>query len=93
MNSIQDALTEALEHPVTEDPRPKSKHRRHKAIESVAQPRSVSGSDGLLWFALGSLGAAAALRMLGKSSAARVVGRFVPPLLAMGLYRTLRDAD
>ena len=52
MNSIQDALTEALEHPITELPkRPRTARRTGKA----GQAGSGQASDYLFWGVLGSI--------------------------------------
>jgi hypothetical protein len=52
MNSMQDALTEALEHPITELPkRSKTARRTGKAREAGSNP----ASDYLFWGVLGSI--------------------------------------
>jgi len=45
MTSIQEALTEALKHPITEP-------RKHRQVQTQ---RSQPGADSLLWTMLGSL--------------------------------------
>jgi len=54
MTSMQEALTEALEHPITELPsRSKSAHRSKKGRGTNQQSRQ--SSDSLLWGILGSI--------------------------------------
>jgi hypothetical protein len=51
MNSIQDALTEALEHPITELPRrSRSAHRGKKP-----RPAGQKANETLMWSLLGSI--------------------------------------
>jgi hypothetical protein len=52
MNSIQDALTEALEHPITELPKRSSTTRR---TGKARQAGSNQASDYLFWGVLGSI--------------------------------------
>ena len=54
MNSIQDALTEALEHPVTESPN-RSHPTRHKGKSRQADGGSNRASNYLFWGVLGSI--------------------------------------
>ena len=55
MTSIQDALTEALEHPISEPHvRQRSVHGKRKGRQAQTQ-RSQPGADSLLWTVLGSL--------------------------------------
>ena len=63
MTSIQEALTEALEHPITEPPARTRAQRKSKTPQSRAQTSAEAPT--LLW---GVLGAAAALLVLGVYS-------------------------
>ena len=69
MTSIQEALTEALEHPVTE-PRGRTRPQR-KSKTPQPRARTSAEASALLWGVLGS--AAAALLALG------VYTRFIKP--------------
>jgi hypothetical protein len=52
MTSMQEALAEALEHPITELP-PRSAHRSKK--RRGTNQKSTQSSDSLLWAILGSI--------------------------------------
>jgi hypothetical protein len=84
MNSMHDALVEALEHPIVDGPRARGKagHRRGNMARSAA---SQSASDPFLWPALGAVGASFILRAAGKTTAAKRVGLLASMFFACGL--------
>ena len=57
-----------------------------KAIESQT---AKLPSDLFLWAALGSMGASATLKVLGKNHTALFVGQWAAPFLLLGLYNKL----
>jgi hypothetical protein len=83
MNSMHDALVEALEHPIVEGRRARAKTGRRKGI--VARAGRETASDPFLWPALGALGASLILRVAGKATAAKRVGQVASVLFACGL--------
>src|SRR5579872_7065200 len=91
MNSMQDAMTEALEHPIEEEPRkaPRPQHREGKIARSIEQQTAKMPSDLFLWSALGSMGLSLGLGLAGRDKAATFVGQWVPTLLVFGLYNKL----
>jgi len=54
-----------------------------KAIE---RQTSKLPSDIFLWAAIGSIGAALSLELMGKKQAGNFVGQWAPTLLILGLY-------
>jgi hypothetical protein len=84
MNSMHDALVEALEHPILDGPRARVKagHRRGSMARSSG---SQSASDPFLWPALGAVGASFILRVAGKTTAAKRVGLLASMFFACGL--------
>jgi hypothetical protein len=84
MNSMHDALIEALEHPIVEGPRALAKtgHRRGNVARSAGRE---TASDPFLWPALGAVGASFILRAAGKTTAARRVGLLASLFFACGL--------
>jgi hypothetical protein len=53
MNSLQDALTEALEHPIAEPRTRVRPHRKGKALSKA--PNISERSESLLWTILGTI--------------------------------------
>ncbi len=91
MNSMKEALTDAIEHPVVNTPQlqPSVKHREGKVARSIEQQTAKIPSDAFLWSALGSMGASLTLRIMGKAEAANFVGQWAPTLLVLGMYNKL----
>jgi hypothetical protein len=91
MNSMNEALTEALEHPIVDAPRtrPKREHREGNVARSIEQQTARIPSDAFLWSALGSIGASLILRASGKQSAANFVGQWAPTFLILGMYNKM----
>jgi hypothetical protein len=58
MNSMSEALSEALEHPIIDGPRARRAPRKGNAARGVEQG---AASDVVLWSALGAIGAIALL--------------------------------
>jgi len=91
MNSIKDALTEAIEHPIATEPRtqPRREHREGKVARSIEQQTAKLPSDTFLWTALGSMGISLTLALTGRGKAATFVGQWAPTILILGLYNKL----
>jgi len=90
MNSMQDALSQAIEHPSTQpERRPKPEHREGKVARTIEQETAKLPSDLFLWTAIGSMGASLTLRAMGKGDASNFVGQWAPTLLILGLYNKL----
>jgi hypothetical protein len=84
MNSMHDALVEALEHPIVDGPRPRAKTRQRRG--NVAQSADgQTASDPFLWPALGAVGVSFILRVTGKTTAAKRVGLLASMFFACGL--------
>ncbi|HJT64912.1 MAG TPA: hypothetical protein VJ749_00560 [Pyrinomonadaceae bacterium] len=56
---------------------------------TIEQQTAKLPSDTFLWAAIGSIGASALLRMMGKKHASLFVGDWVSPLLLFGVYNKL----
>jgi hypothetical protein len=82
MNSMHDALVEALEHPIVDGPRAKAGHRRGNVVRRV---ESQTASDPFLWPALGAVGASFLLRVAGKTTAAKRIGLLASMFFACGM--------
>ena len=80
MNSMHDALVEALEHPITEVP-----HRRTKKGNVPRVAGRETESDPFLWPALGAATASLILRVAGKTTAAKRVGQLASLFFACGV--------
>ncbi|MCU1338285.1 MAG: hypothetical protein JWO19_3866 [Bryobacterales bacterium] len=91
MNSMKDALSEAIEHPILTEPRtqPRRAHQEGKVARTIEQQTAKLSSDTFLWAALGSMGISLALGLTGRSKAANFVGQWVPTLLVLGVYNKL----
>ncbi len=87
LHSMQDTVREAI----ADEPRTAAKaaHREGKIARSIEQQTAKIPSDAFLWSALGSIGAALALRMMGKESAANFVGHWASTFLVLGMYNKL----
>jgi hypothetical protein len=91
MNSMKDAISEAIEHPISTKPRtrPNTEHREGKVARSIEQQTAKIPSDAFLWSAAGSIAAALTLRMMGKVEAANFVGHWAPTILILGMYNKM----
>jgi len=90
VNSMKDALSEAIEHPVTAPrTRPNTQHREGEVARSIEQQTAKLPSDAFLWSALGSIGTSLALRLMGKADAANFVGQWAPTFLILGMYNKM----
>jgi hypothetical protein len=91
MRSMSDAMNEALDNTITDEPRkrPAPEHREGQIARSIEQQTAKLPSDAFLWAALGSMGASLALGLSGRDKAATFVGQWVPTLLVFGLYNKL----
>lgn len=56
---------------------------------SIEQQTKKLPSDTFLWAALGSIGASALLRVMGKKNASLFVGEWVAPMLLFGVYNKI----
>ena len=54
MNSMKQAMTEAIEHPIATEPRtrPKAEHREGKVARRIEQQTAKIPSDAFLWSAV-----------------------------------------
>jgi hypothetical protein len=91
MNSMTDAMKEALENTITDEPRRggSREHREGRVARSIEQQTAKLPSDTFLWAALGSMGASLALGLAGRDKASTFVGQWVPTLLVFGLYNKI----
>ncbi|HEY0730457.1 MAG TPA: hypothetical protein VGD38_20400 [Pyrinomonadaceae bacterium] len=56
---------------------------------TIEQQTKKLPSDTFLWAALGSIGASALLRVMGKKNASLFVGEWVAPMLLFGVYNKI----
>lgn len=56
---------------------------------TIEQQTAKLPSDTFLWAAIGSIGASALLRIMGKKHASLFVGDWVAPLLLFGVYNKI----
>ena len=91
MNSMKDALNEALEHNVEDEPRrePNISHREGTIARTIEQQTAKLPSDAFLWPAVGSIAGSLALRLFGQKDAANFVGQWAPVFLILGMYNKL----
>jgi hypothetical protein len=66
-----------------------SEHREGPLARAIEQQTAKLPSDTFLWAALGSIGASAVLRMMGKKNASLFVGDWVAPFLLLGVYNKI----
>lgn len=64
-------------------------HQEGTVARTIEQQTSKLPSDTFLWAAVGSIGASAVLRMLGKKNASLFVGEWVAPMLLFGVYNKI----
>lgn len=67
----------------------KSNHREGKVAKKIETETAKMPSDWFLWTALGAIGVAVTLNILGKQHTGLLVGQLASPLLIMGLYNKL----
>jgi hypothetical protein len=90
MNTMKDALSEAIEHPAIEPrTRPNTQHREGEVARSIEQQTAKIPSDAFLWSAFASIGTSLALRVMGKADAANFVGHWAPTFLILGMYNKM----
>jgi hypothetical protein len=56
---------------------------------TIEQQTKKLPSDTFLWAAMGSIGASALLRLMGKKHASLFVGEWVAPMLLFGVYNKI----
>jgi hypothetical protein len=64
-------------------------HSEGTIARTIEQQTAKLPSDTFLWAAVGSMGAAAVLKMMGKNHASLFVGDWVAPLLLFGVYNKI----
>ena len=64
-------------------------HQEGTIARTIEQQMAKLPSDTFLWAAVGSIGAAALLRMFGKKHASLFVGEWVAPILLFGVYNKI----
>jgi hypothetical protein len=67
----------------------KNDHTEGKVAKAIEEQTSKLPSDTFLWTALGAMGAAAALRLMGRKHLSLFIGQWAAPILVMGLYNKL----
>lgn len=67
----------------------KDQHQEGTIARTIEQQTAKLPSDTFLWAALGSIGASAVLRMMGKKDASLFVGDWVAPFLLFGVYNKI----
>ena len=65
------------------------KHQEGPLARMIEQQTAKLPSDTFLWAAVGSIGASALLRMMGKKNASLFVGDWVAPMLLFGVYNKI----
>ena len=66
-----------------------STHHEGSIARTIEQQTAKLPSDTFLWAAVGSIGASALLRLLGKKHASLFVGEWVAPMLLFGVYNKI----
>jgi hypothetical protein len=64
-------------------------HREGPLARAIEHQTAKLPSDTFLWAALGSIGASAVLRIMGKKNASLFVGDWVAPFLLFGVYNKI----
>ena len=64
-------------------------HKEGPLARVIEQQTAKLPSDTFLWAALGSIGASAVLRIMGKKNASLFVGDWVAPFLLFGVYNKI----
>ena len=68
---------------------PRPEHREGRVARAIEQQTAKLPSDAFLWAAVGSMGLALALEIMGEEKKANFVGHWAPTLLIFGLYNKL----
>ena len=68
---------------------PRAEHREGRVARAIEQQTAKLPSDAFLWAAVGSMGFALALEIMGEEKKANFVGHWAPTLLILGLYNKL----
>ena len=66
-----------------------ARHSEGPIARTIEQQTAKLPSDTFLWAAVGSIGASALLRMMGKKNASLFVGDWVAPMLLFGVYNKI----
>lgn len=66
-----------------------SQHTEGPVAKLIEEQTSKLSSDLFLWAALGSMGTALTLKLMGKKHDALFVGQWAAPFLLLGLYNKL----
>ena len=61
-------------------------HQEGRVASAIEEQTSKLPSDLFLWTALGCLGAAAALKIIGRNHTALLIGQWASPFLLFGIY-------
>jgi hypothetical protein len=64
-------------------------HTEGTVARTIEQQTAKLPSDVFLWAALGSMGTAAVLRLMGKKHASLFVGDWVAPFMLFGVYNKI----
>jgi hypothetical protein len=64
-------------------------HSEGQVARTLEQQTAKLPSDLFLWAAVGSIGASALLRLMGKKHASLFVGEWVSPFLLFGVYNKI----
>ena len=64
-------------------------HSEGPIARTIEQQTAKLPSDTFLWAAIGSIGASALLRLMGKKHASLFVGDWVAPILLFGVYNKI----
>ena len=64
-------------------------HPEGPIARAIEQQTAKLPSDTFLWAAIGSIGASALLRIMGKKHASLFVGDWVAPMLLFGVYNKI----
>ena len=71
----------------------KPEHREGPIARGIEQQTAKLPSDLFLWGALGSIGLALTLEMMGRKDQANFVGHWAPTILILGLYNKIVKLD
>ena len=71
------------------DYRGQERHSEGPVATAIEEQTAKLPSDTFLWAAMGSIGVALALQMMGKRESANFVGQWAPTFLILGLYNKL----
>lgn len=66
-----------------------TQHNEGEVAKTIEEQTSKLPSDLFLWAALGSMGAALTLKLMGKNNSALFVGQWAAPFLLLGLYNKI----